>query len=113
MTLPSEYIQILRDSGLSLEALNPGSQEIALDRDAALKALLSLSGSEIPVLGGDVLKKEGVTLQYAYANWHCSRQVSEPQDGYAKRSQQQAIDYVSKFTAVTDFVPLFVFVLDV
>ena len=95
MTLPNEYVQILRDSGLSLDALNPGSQEIALDRDAALKALRSLSGSEIPVLGGDVLKKEGVTLQYAYANWHCSRQARQgATHGRVQRSPSGVADVV-------------------
>jgi hypothetical protein len=112
MTLPNEYVQLLQDCGLSLHTLNPGSQETALDRNSALEALRILSNYDISVLGGDVLEKNRGALQYTYANWYCTKHESEVHKQFARRSQRQAITYISKFIPTSGCLPFFVLVLD-
>ena len=109
--LPNTYIQIQSESGQSLAAINPGSEEIALPRLATVEALTTLTGMGIAVLGGDVLTKKNGSLEYVYANWSCSKKDNESFNDYAVRSLQLAVSYVSNFTPAYAFEPLFVCVL--
>lgn len=97
--------------GFPLATLNSGSVEVAFPREAAIKALESLTGLRVAVLGGDVLRQTNHQLQYVYANWYCSKQDDEAADAFVKRSQQYALSYVSNFRPASNYEPLFVFVL--
>lgn len=114
MKLPEAYAQIQSKKGLSLGAMNPGSHEVALPRQAAIEALstLTLIGQRVAVLGGDVLMQEDGSLKYVYASWYCSKQDGESVDEYAERSLQYALSYVSNFKPAYEFDPLFVSVLE-
>lgn len=113
MNLPEAYTQIQRDSGLPLAWMNPGSNEVALPRRAAIDTLTAIKGLRISVLGGDVLMQQNDSLEYVYANWYCSKGDGESPNEYADRSLQYALSYISSFQPAFEFEPLFVLVLQV
>lgn len=98
----SIYLNFIREKGRLLSEINPGSDEIALTVPDALHALDLLNGSQIAVLGGDILsEKENGKLIYAYQfwgdgqeyhclNWYCSRIDNESQEDYVRRSHRIA-----------------------
>jgi hypothetical protein len=98
----SIYLNFIREKGRALSEINPGSDEIALTVDDAFLALDLLNGSQIVVLGGDILSEKengdliyayqfwGNEYEYHYLNWSCSRIEQENQEDYAKRSYKLA-----------------------
>ncbi len=111
MILPPLYTQLINASGVHLDQINPGSNEVALPRKEALDALQLLTETSIAVLGGDVLQIAGGKLEYVYANWYCNQLEDEDFHSYAERSRCEAVSYIEKFHAIGGFEPLFVFVL--
>ena len=93
-------MSFIKEKGLSLSEINPGSDEVALTVNDALHALDLLHGSEIVVLGGDILsrKKDGKLVyayqlwgdEYHYLSWYCSKIDSENLEDYVKRSHMAA-----------------------
>ena len=94
----SIYLNFIREKGRLLSEINPGSDEIALTVNDALHALDLLNGSQIAVLGGDIISEdENGELIYAYQfwgdgyeyhclNWYCEKTDDESQEDYVKRS---------------------------
>jgi hypothetical protein len=92
------YLNFIKEKGWPLSEINPGSDEIALTVSDALYSLDLLDGSQIAVLGGDILsQKENGELVYAYQlwgdgqeyhclNWYCDKIDNESQEDYIKRS---------------------------
>ena len=111
MILPSNYVNFTSIKGIPLSTINPGSQEIALPRDATIEALRMLKDSPIAVIGGDVLKLSGGLLTYTYENWFCNKKEGELASQYACRCLQYSMEYVMNFDSKGAFDPLFVFVL--
>lgn len=91
--------QFIRHHGVSLKALNPGSNEYALTVTDCLEALELLKNESIPILGGDVLLTLDKKLIYAvdkwgtefhYLNWYSDQLDDESWDQYVKRSHKTA-----------------------
>ena len=91
----STYMEFLKDRGIPLSGINPGSDEMALTDIDALLALQLLSDSQVAVLGGDILSVENHDLTYAYQlwgdeylclNWYCDRYDNESEEEYLQRS---------------------------
>ncbi len=109
--LPTRCSDLIKKYGVSLSQWNPGSEEVALNKEAALKVLEALEGSNIAVVGGDVVRIAQGRLKYVYAQWSCKRNAGEHAEEFAKRSQRAAHEYVLNFHPAEEYEPLFVFVL--
>jgi hypothetical protein len=93
------YLNYIREKGKPLNEFNEGSTEYALEVDDALHAIELLKGSQIPVLGGDILTDKSGSLIYAYQlwgseyhslNWFCEKEKSETKENYCNRSHNIA-----------------------
>jgi len=92
----SIYLNFIKEKGQPLSEINQGSDEIAVSVDDALHSLDLLNGSNIAVLGGDILTKnvdDKLTYvihswgyDYHYLNWYCNKMDNENQEDYIKRS---------------------------
>ena len=94
MTLPSEYIEILRAKGRPLDDV--GSDETALRKPDALAAVACLCGTPIPILGGDVWKVADGRLR-TRDNWYAEQRADESQEEYVHRSHCESRDYISRY----------------
>ena len=93
-----DYLNFLREKGISLSERTFGNDEFALNISDALRALDILYESQIVILGGDILSEKGNGefiyayqllgdgQEYHYLNWYCDKQEDESQEEYAKRS---------------------------
>jgi hypothetical protein len=95
MKSASNYLNFLKEKGKPLSEINPGSDEIALTVEDALKALELIKDSKEIILGGDILSEENNELIYAYQfwgeeyhclNWYCNKANNESEESYLKRS---------------------------
>lgn len=109
--LPAQCADLFRERGIPLRQWNPGSEEVAFDREASLKVLEALGGSEIAVLGGDVVRLIQGRLKYVHQDWTCNRSAGESPRDYVNRSQLVACEYIRKFRPAEGYEPLFVLVL--
>lgn len=108
--LPSSCSALIKKHGVPLRQWNPGSEEVALNKEGALELLEALRDSSIAVLGGDVVCIDQGRLRYVYAQWSCERNAGETSAEFAKRSQHMAYEYVLNFCPAENYEPLFVFV---
>ena len=100
-----DYTNYVKEKGKSLSEINPGSDELALTVEDALKAINLLCEMQIAILGGDILSaKENGGLIYAYQlwgseyhclNWYCDKIDNESQEDYAKRSCKLAKESIT------------------
>src|SRR2546421_552561 len=102
MLIPKAFADFLRSEGRPLSEINPGSRETGLRPESALRAIELLSGSQVAVLGGDVLKDESGKLSYTYANWYCERRPNEDPLGFSDRSRSTAREYISRLLRRSD-----------
>jgi len=109
--LPSRCSDLIKEHGIPLNRWNPGSEEVALDREVALKVLEALAGSNIAVIGGEVVCITQGRLKYVYAQWSSARNAGENSLEFSKRSQRAAQEYITNFRPTGDYQPLFVLVL--
>ena len=81
------YYKFLRENGLSLEKINPGSNEIALKPKDAIDAINLLEKLEInlPILGMDRLSEKNGKLNYCIPGWYTNEKNIERNYDYAKR----------------------------
>jgi hypothetical protein len=96
MTVPEDFSRILRSEGKPLARINPGSEEQALKPAAAVKALDLLAGTDVAILGGDVLSESLGKLKYTFENWYCERLLGESAPAFANRSRSVARQFVDK-----------------
>lgn len=61
----------------------------------ALEIVRALKGSTTVVLGGDLYQNKGDRVVPTYLNWHCERRRAEPLESYARRSRQEASDFIA------------------
>lgn len=102
----SEEVDSILGVGRSLESV--GVRNWALERDAALSALERLSDLGVGVLGGDVYVDDGGRFSSNYDNWHCSKELGEPDADFVFRSVCKAKNYIVRYQlggALFAFVP--------
>ncbi len=100
----STYLDFLKEKGRPLSEINPGSDEIALVLEDAIRALELIKESAEIIVGGDILSEENNELIYAYQlwgeeyhylNWCCDRGNNESKESYLKRSYDVAKESIA------------------
>jgi hypothetical protein len=110
MKFPEEYQHLLNTRGVALIE-SVGVPEIALERDAALLAIELLRKASIPILGGDVYVKRGVTIESHYSDWYTDPKPGEIHQSYMDRSWLRTEEYIKNYPQPLDGIPLFVLVV--
>lgn len=90
-----KFLRFITVAGRKLSEINPGSDEVALKPFMAIEALDLLSGTNIAVLGGDVLSDASGRLAYTYDNWYCNQLLNENCMEFAQRSHTVAREYIN------------------
>jgi hypothetical protein len=96
MLIPETYRRIEKEKGRALNEIG-NVAGVAFTRQALLEALASLRGSQIAVLGGDVLEITDGKLRYNYDSWHANRASGEDLEDYLQRSLSEAEMYVQRY----------------
>ena len=109
MLIPPAYSQIVASKGRPLADI--GVNESGLVRTDALSAIEALRGSNVPILGGDVLKMVEGTPRYTYDNWYCDRRTVEDLTAFLQRSWDMAESYVRAYKDPEDGTILYVLVV--
>lgn len=94
MLIPDLFTRFVSTVGRNLSEINPGSDEVALETSDAIKALDLLAGSQVAILGGDVLSDSSGKLSYVYENWYCERLLGESPLDFVQRSQAVAREFI-------------------
>lgn len=95
------YMNFIRNVGRPMSETNVGSNEFALNTKDALYAITLLRGSQIPILGGDIVSedKNGQLdyviylwgYEYIYLNWYYEMEnLDRNGDEYIERSYKLA-----------------------
>lgn len=100
MLIPNRYSEILSKSGRSLQEI--GAAGVALTRQYALDAVASLKGSQVAILGGDVLRVVDGKLRYTRDNWYIQRLSGEDIWAYISRSHEKAEAYIRSYQDTED-----------
>ncbi|MBX3464685.1 MAG: hypothetical protein KF830_16065 [Planctomycetes bacterium] len=95
MRTPAEFLRFAATEGRKLSEINPGSDEVALKPSCAIKAIELLSGSQVAVLGGDVLSDSSGKLSYVHENWYCEKMSSEAPLEFVRRSHAVANAFIA------------------
>jgi hypothetical protein len=95
MLTPEIFVRFVSSKGRKLSEINPGSDEVALVPAKAIEALKLLEGSQVAVLGGDVLSDSSGKLAYNYENWYCEQLPGESPLDFVRRSQSIAHDFLA------------------
>lgn len=93
--LPAELSSSVTLKAIGLEHLHVS--EVAWLRPDVMEILRELEGTEVTILGGDVLKKCGDRFEHEYSNWSVTRRADETAGAYAERSRKETAEYVRAF----------------
>jgi hypothetical protein len=86
-----------------------GVSEDAWTKEAAQAIVRHLAGTNIVILGGDVVRRVGTDLEYAHANWHYDP-VGDDKIADAEESHSITLDYLRQFPDPQDGSVLYVLV---
>jgi hypothetical protein len=95
MLVPELYRNIEKEKGRPLTEI--GASGVAFTRKDLLTALEFLRGSQVGVLGGDVLEIVSGKLRYTHDSWHVSRRDQENMTAFLNRSVQETEKYVNSY----------------
>lgn len=107
----NEFLELLSSCGLPMSEINPGSNEMALSCENALKGVELLKSQNIPILGGDIMSEMDGSLIYAYQmwgkqyislSWYCRQNPEEAIEDCARRSHELAIEKIERAKEVAD-----------
>lgn len=85
----------LRAKSIDLSSI--GVADLAWHHDDALALIEHSKINLIPILGGDVLEKNGTNYQYNYDNWSFPFSGQLTNEESVRASCQKAIEYISKY----------------
>lgn len=91
----SDAIDAVLSGGIRLASI--GSGNWALGRNQALEAADRLCAMKVPILGGDVYRREGDDLIFDYAGWSSTQEPSEIIDAFVTRSCLETKGYIEKY----------------
>jgi hypothetical protein len=94
MLIPESYRRLEKERGRALTEI--GAAGVAFARRDILEALACLKGSQIAVLGGEVLKVFNRKPGYTYDSWYANRGPAEDLGAYLERSIAAAEQYVRR-----------------
>jgi hypothetical protein len=92
--MTKEIEEVFNKEGFFLGA--EGINNWALSKGSAIRVLLQLEKRNIPILGGDVLEKNGDKFQYNCDNWYYNIKSSADSRS-VKESHLRARDYISNY----------------
>jgi hypothetical protein len=97
MLIPDAYRRLEKEKGRSLRDI--GCAGFAFTRKDILDALESLKGSQVAVLGGDVLEIANGELRYLGTgdNWYADKRPREDLMDYIQRSIVEAERYIRTY----------------
>jgi hypothetical protein len=95
MLIPEPYRRLEKGKGRVLTEI--GVAGVAFMREDILEALACLKGSQVAVLGGDVLEIVNGNLRYTHDSWYANRRPEEDLTGYLERSIAEAERYIRRF----------------
>ena len=96
MTVPDDFARFLQAEGKSVAEINPGSEERALRPEVALKAIALLAGTDVAILGGDVLSEVSGKLEYTHENWYREPLLGESAPAFVDRSRSVARHFIDR-----------------
>jgi hypothetical protein len=100
MLIPEPYRRIEKEKGRALTEI--GVAGVAFTREGILEALGCLKGSQIAVLGGDVLEVVNGRPQYTSDSWYANKEPGEDLRVYVERSIAEAEQYIRRFPEPED-----------
>jgi hypothetical protein len=108
-----KFLHFITVVGRKLSEINPGSDEVALKPFMAIEALDLVSGTNIAVLGGDVLSDASGRLACTYDNFYCNQLLNVNCMEFARRSHAIARESINKIEKkeTTQIYLLFSFIL--
>jgi hypothetical protein len=95
MLIPEPYRRLEKEKGRALTEI--GVAGVAFTREGILEALGCLKGSQVAVLGGDVLEVVNGKPQYTTDSWYANREPEEDLKAYLERTIAEAEQYVRRF----------------
>ncbi len=95
MLIPEPYRRLEKEKGCALTEI--GVAGVAFTREDILEALACLKGSQVAVLGGDVLKIGNGNLRYTYDSWYANRGSEEDLTSYFERTIAEAERYIQRY----------------
>jgi hypothetical protein len=95
MLIPESYRRLEKEKGRALTEI--GAAGVAFTREDILEALEYLKGSQVGVLGGDVLEVAGGRPRHTYDSWHADRKNGENVMDFLKRSIAEAEGYIRSY----------------
>ena len=96
MLTPEIFVHFVSCEGRKLSEINSGSDEVALKPSVAIRALELLAGSQVAILGGDVLSDSSGKLAYVYENWYCEQLPGESPFAFVRRSHSVAHEFITR-----------------
>lgn len=93
--IPETYLKILAQHGRPLKDI--GSDDLALPRLMALKAINALRGSNVVILGVDVVRIKDGQPEYALENTHCEPEDYTSTDEYLRGSWDKVEQYMINY----------------
>jgi len=98
----NKFLHFITVAGRKLSEINLGSDEVALKPFMAIEALDLLSGTNIAVLGGDVLSDASGRLACTYDNFYCNKLLNVNCMEFARRSHAIARESINKIEKRND-----------
>jgi Immunity protein 40 len=95
MLIPEPYRRLEKERGRALTGI--GVAGVAFTREDILEALACLKGSQVAVLGRDVLEIVNGKPRYTHDSWYANREPEEDLMGYLERSIAEAEQYIRRF----------------
>jgi hypothetical protein len=105
MLIPEAYRKLEKEKGRPLAEI--GAAGVAFTRKDVLGALECLKGTQVGVLGGDVLDIVGGKLRYTHDSWHVNRRPQEDVADFLNRSIMETERYIRSYPDPEDGTTLY------
>jgi hypothetical protein len=103
--LKQEIRRKITQNSILLE--NFGINDLAWNRNNAIKLINEIMTDKIGILGGDVYKLTSNRLESLYDNWSCEPKKDELEDAYYFRSKSESLKYIQNYPMQKDEEILF------
>jgi hypothetical protein len=100
MLIPEPYRRLEKEKGRALPEI--GVAGVAFTREDILEALACLKGTQVAVLGGEVLEIVNGRLRYTGDSWYANRGPEEDLLYYLERSIAETEQYIRRFPDPAD-----------
>jgi hypothetical protein len=97
MEILSDLTLWLSERGTSLSEFNPGSNEVMLNFDDAIRAVHLCLADDRAVLGGDILDITCSPPRYSGGSWFCNFSPDEEWQTICARCSKEAVDYLQGY----------------